>query len=46
MIGLSVAITSMGLEPRRLRNSAAFLRRIFLSALRLGLVSTFVPPWT
>ena len=46
MIGFMWPITSAGLAPARTRSSSAFRRRIFLSASRLGLVSTFVPPWT
>jgi hypothetical protein len=41
MIGFMVAITSAGAAPRRVRSSWAFRRRIFLSASRLGMVSTF-----
>ncbi|MGI8306309.1 hypothetical protein [Saccharopolyspora hattusasensis] len=46
MIGFSVLITSAGVELRRVRSSWAFRRRILVSASRLGLVSTLVPPLT
>ena len=43
MIGFSRLITASVVAPRRSRSSCLSLRRIFLSASLLGLVSTFVP---